>query len=158
MVILALDIASKTGWAVKRPGEVIESGMQNFTKKRGESEGMIYIRFRAWLKQMIEMVKPTVVVYEMPHMRGAGTTLLMGLETRLHEVHAEMDGSFEYQKVHSTQIKKAATGNAKASKPDVIKAVEARIGRQVIDDNESDSVALIFWAEQEYALVTSASV
>lgn len=144
-------MAQKTGWLSKTADGALTSGVQDFTKKRGESEGMIYIRFRAWLEQMITMLRPSVVLYEMPHMRGAGATLLMGLETRVHEVHASI-GGFEYQKVHSASIKKAVTGHGKASKEQVIEGIKGRLGRDPIDDNEADAVGILIWGEQNLAL------
>lgn len=144
MVTLCLDLATKTGWVLKR-GAPLESGVQDFAKKRGESEGMIYIRFRAWLEQFVDMVKPDLVLYEMPHARGAGTVVLMGLETRVHEVAATR--GFDYQKVHSASIKKAATGSGKASKEQVKAAIKARLGREPVDDNEADAVGILIWGE-----------
>ena len=44
MRILALDLATKTGWALW-DGARIESGVQDFTKGRGESNGMLLLKF-----------------------------------------------------------------------------------------------------------------
>ena len=49
--ILALDLATKTGWATC-VGSVVESGVQAFSVKRGESRGMRYYRFMRWLEEM----------------------------------------------------------------------------------------------------------
>jgi hypothetical protein len=35
-VILAIDAATKTGWALIREGRVYESGVQDFSKRRGD--------------------------------------------------------------------------------------------------------------------------
>ena len=44
--ILALDLATKTGWALQDRTGAIASGMQEFSLKRGESKGMRFLRFR----------------------------------------------------------------------------------------------------------------
>jgi hypothetical protein len=38
MNILSLDMATKTGWALKENGRIV-SGVQAFAKQRGESPG-----------------------------------------------------------------------------------------------------------------------
>lgn len=52
-MILALDCATKTGWCLWDNGKIIESGVQDFAKQRGESNGAMFLRFRHWLKSMI---------------------------------------------------------------------------------------------------------
>ena len=51
-MILALDCATKTGWCLMKDGKVYESGCQDFSKTRGESNGMVFIRFRMWLQDL----------------------------------------------------------------------------------------------------------
>lgn len=51
-MILAIDAATKTGWALIREGRVYESGVQDFSKRRGESNGAMFLRFSSWLRQV----------------------------------------------------------------------------------------------------------
>ena len=51
MRVLALDLATKTGWALW-DGARIESGVQDFTPQRGDSPGMRYHLFNRWLTDM----------------------------------------------------------------------------------------------------------
>ena len=45
-MILALDLATHTGWAVaSNDGKIISSGVQDFSKKRGEDNGLLFLRF-----------------------------------------------------------------------------------------------------------------
>ena len=55
MRILALDLGSKCGWAtLDTEGRFeVESGVQDFSLVRGESPGMRYLRFRAWLAKVL---------------------------------------------------------------------------------------------------------
>jgi hypothetical protein len=50
MNILALDAATKTGWATNVHAR--RSGITEFALKRGESSGMRFLRCRAWLNEM----------------------------------------------------------------------------------------------------------
>jgi hypothetical protein len=49
MKVLALDLATKSGWATNVGRQ---SGVQTFDVKRGESPGMRFLRCRAWLGEM----------------------------------------------------------------------------------------------------------
>ncbi len=52
-MILGLDLAQKTGWCLRANGKVVASGMQDFTKKRGESNGLLFLKFRKWFESML---------------------------------------------------------------------------------------------------------
>ena len=83
MNILALDMATKTGWSWIVSGKVKESGVQDFTKRRGESNGVLFLRFRKWLSDTCALVKPDLIAYEQAHMRGGdagfgGSSLELG--------------------------------------------------------------------------------
>jgi len=148
MKILSLDCATKTGWAFVENGKVIESGVQDFTKKRGESNGILFLRFRCWLKGIVNALRPDVVVYERAHFRGgAATELCVGLQTRVQEVASE--AQIEYSAYDATQIKKFATGSGKADKADIIIKVKPIIGRDPIDDNEADAVMIALFANND---------
>jgi hypothetical protein len=51
VIILALDLATVTGWALQE-GLRYESGYESFGVKRGESPGMRFVKFRRWLQDM----------------------------------------------------------------------------------------------------------
>ena len=90
MIILALDLATRTGWAVVRDGRVVESGVQTFDKRRGESNGVLFLRARKWLSEFGQSSPPDLVAYEQAHFRGgAATEICVGLQTRAQEIAAE---------------------------------------------------------------------
>ena len=163
-MILALDCASKTGWAIARnDGSIVESGMQNFTKKRGESNGLMFLRFRKWIVDTVKLSKSfmqegddyVLVAYEKAHFRGgAATEICVGLQTRCQEVAVEF--GYESAGVATGTLKVVATGKGKASKAEMIKAAEHIIGRPPVDDNEADAVMIAQWAAQTYTNVTKA--
>lgn len=143
--ILALDLGTKTGWAAATPGIGVESGVQVFDLRRGESPGMRFLRFRRWLGQMLEDLSPELVVYELAHHRGGpATELAVGFQTRVQELAAAR--GVEYTSVHTATLKKHATGSGRAGKPAMIAAAAARWPDQVLeDDNQADALCLLAW-------------
>ena len=163
--ILFLDLGMKTGWAYKF-GESIESGVQDFSLKRGESKGMLYHHFRRWLERMsipstrdslhdkptdVEIISPyfDIICYEQTHNRGgAATETAAGLATRVQEFCALNE--IQYSAVHSATLKKFWTGSGRAGKDDII-AVCRQKGFDPRDDNEADAIAGLHWALENYA-------
>ena len=148
MNILALDCGTKTGWASFVDGRV-ESGVQDFSLKRGESKGIRFLRFNTWLNDMLELIKPYVVVYEMAHLRGGSPTeILVGMTTRIEEFCESKN--IEYSSVHSSALKKFATGSGKANKEDMRRAAVLKYERIVDNDDEADALHALAWAGQEF--------
>ena len=142
--ILALDMATKTGWAVAST-----SGTENFKKRAGDSRGMLFIRFEAWLNDIIGTVKPDLICYERPHARGrAANEVLNGMLAYL-TASCERFG-VEYADCPSTTLKKFATGKGNASKQMMMDAYKARWGEHPIDDNEADARWLYEWAKEQF--------
>lgn len=151
MNILALDMATVTGWATLIDGR-IESGVQDFTKKRGESNGMLFMRFTGWLYALgfdfAGKSRFDLVVYERAHHRGgAATELCVGLMTRAQEFATRIGA--EYMAVHTATLKKYATGKGNAGKPEMVSWAAAKVNRFITDDNESDAIALLYYAMDE---------
>ena len=144
--ILALDMATTTGWAANSPRT---SGTENMKKRAGESRGMLFIRFDAWLKEMLEKLSPDIVVYERPHARGrAANEVLNGLLAYLTAACARQ--GVEFTDCPSTTLKKHATGRGNASKEDMMKACQEGLGIIPTDDNHADALWLLDWAESQF--------
>lgn len=142
--ILALDMATKTGWAMSSA-----SGVEDFKKKPGDSRGMIFIRFEAWLNEIITLKKPELIVYERPHARGrAANEVLNGMLAFLVKVCAVHD--IQYSDCPSTTLKMFATGKGNASKDAMMTAYKARWGKEPIDDNHADASWLLAWAQEQF--------
>ncbi len=149
MKILALDMATKTGWAVLDGNHIVESGVQDFTKGRGESNGLLFLRFRKWLDALVVEAQPRLVAYERAHYRGgAATELCVGLQTRAQEIAEKYNCLCA--PVATTTLKKFSTGRGNADKAEVIVAAARVLGRQPVDDNEADAVMVGMWAASEY--------
>jgi len=158
--VLALDLATKTGWALSHPdGKTLhESGVEDFSLRRGESPGMRYLKFNRWLRSVIELCnKPSdpddnrigLVAHEMAHHRGgAATEVAAGLVTRVQEACAEY--GIEYTSVHSNTLKKHATGHGHAGKDAMIAAAFEKFGVHSVDDNQADALNVLDWAIHEF--------
>jgi len=141
--ILALDTATKTGWATNISSK--QSGVQTFDLKRGESPGMRFLRCRGWLGEMLKLLGSIdVIVYEQAHHRGgASTACCVGLVSTVQAFAAEH--GIELMAVHTGELKRWATGKGNAGKPQMIEAARAR-GWAPVDDNEADAALLLGYA------------
>lgn len=135
MKVLALDIATKTGWC-----KDTASGVWDFSPKRGESVGMRLIRFRAALVKEFKDDRPDVVVYELPAGQFKSSIMVASELIGVLKVTCE-DYGVEYAHESAKAIKKFATGNGNASKGAMIDAAKA-FGAKVIDDNHADAIHL----------------
>jgi Holliday junction resolvasome RuvABC endonuclease subunit len=139
MNILALDAATKTGWALIKDGRVLESGVQDFSKRRGESNGAMFFRFRNWLCNVLIVGQVAFVAYELSHFRGgAATEIGVNLTGRIQEECAAR--GIEYAAVHTATLKKWATGRGNAEKGQMVSRAGEILGRSPEDDNEADAV------------------
>lgn len=171
-VVLGIDQALLTGWAICVDGEIDTYGTKDFKKIRGKDNGKLFWEQRLWivdsLNTIIENYNPThfLLMYERAHHRGlAATTLAMAFTTRMAEEvychkynlnnpdrddvpHKLVDMS--YDNVSSNVLKKYATGSGVAQKPEMVKAAQKILMDQGclmcdlhnMDDNEADAIHL----------------
>ena len=149
MKILALDPASKCGWAHSCGA----SGTFDLRVKKDESSGMRLIRLEGKLDEIKGSVGVDLVVFEAQ--RG-------GLPGRLGAlvVQAEIQGvlkrwceasEIDYRGYSPGEIKKHATGKGNSGKDKMMSAAEIRWpDRKFVDDNEVDAYWLLDLARQEY--------
>ena len=151
---LALDLATKTGWATRQNGKII-SGVQDFSLKRGDSPGMRYIYFVQWLHKITgepalagyRKNEVDTIIYEQAHHRGgASTEIASGFATHLQSFCAKHGN--EHTAVHTATLKKFATGSGRGDKSGMIRFAKDKLGRDPIDDNEADAVCLLCYAEE----------
>jgi Holliday junction resolvasome RuvABC endonuclease subunit len=143
--ILALDLGTTTGWALRGHDGLITSGTVSLKPSRYDG-GMRYLRFRGWLERLAEDAGPFDVIHYEEVRRHVGTDaahVFGGLLATL-TAWAELRG-VPYQGVPVGTVKKHATGLGNAGKPAMIAAVRAR-GFRPSDDNEADALAILLWA------------
>ncbi len=146
--LLALDLGTKTGWAVQPTQGPVQSGTQTFRPNRFEGGGMRYLRFTDWLVEIAMMTSGLHRVVFEEVRRHAGTDAAHAYGGFL----ATLTGWCEqhevpYQGVPVGTIKRHVTGKGNADKAAVIAAVRAR-GFNPADDNEADALAILLWATE----------
>lgn len=144
MNILALDVATKTGWA-----SPTASGVWDLKVKRDESGGMRLVRFKSKLKEILESEQIDLVVFE----RSSGFHK-NALITQA-EMHGVLKNTLDeigipYRAYSSGEIKKQATGKGNAKKPQMIAAAVEKWPDIIIeDDNHADALWLKDLAEKD---------
>ena len=149
--LLALDTATNCGWAAWHPNTGMTSGAQSFKPGRGESPGMRFLRFRKWLSEMIDLVKPSVIAYERSgHFKGvAAAEVCHGFQTIMHEEAARRE--IDTAPVQNSELKKYATGEGNAGKPEMIKAARKRwkVDLTEKEHDRADALCVLAWALNE---------
>jgi len=146
LTILALDLGTITGWALRDREGQISHGYTSFRPQRFEGGGMRYLRFKRWLTEIKGIAGDIHALYFEEVRRHAGVDAahiyggLMATLTAWCEHH-----DIPYQGVPVGAIKRHATGRGNAGKGEVIAAMQAK-GHPVTDDNEADALALLHWA------------
>ena len=144
--ILALDLGSTTGWAIRNSRCRILHGTAEFRPNRFEGGGMRYLRFGKWLDQTLDVTGGIDAIHYEEVWRHAGTDASHVYGGLLATLTAWCeDRSIPYGGVPVGTIKRFATGKGNADKAAMIDAVRAR-GFEPADDNEADAIAILLWA------------
>ena len=144
--VLALDLGTTTGWALRGQDGGITSGTMTFRPSRFEGGGMRFLRFRGWLAEIAGLSGGVArIVFEevRAHAGTDAAHIYGGFLAHLSAWCEERDVA--YQGVPVGTIKRYATGKGNADKAAMIAAIEAR-GFRPADDNEADAIALLLWA------------
>ncbi|KND17230.1 phage related protein [Pannonibacter phragmitetus] len=144
--ILALDLGTTTGWAIRGPDGLINSGTISLRPGRYDGGGMRYLRFTNWLTEIDRLSGPIAAIWFEEVRRHVGTDAahLYGGFLATLTAWCEREG-VAYQGVPVGTIKRFATGKGNAGKDAVVAAVRAR-GFSPADDNEADAIAILLWA------------
>lgn len=122
MKILALDLGTHTGWASGQVGRDVCGGVYDVPKH--ERIGWRFHDFRFWLEKMLDA--HDLVAYEKAYVmpRGATTMIFFGLIAILEEETAVRE--LELIPVNAMRLKKWTTGYGRASKAQMLDAVNIR--------------------------------
>jgi Holliday junction resolvasome RuvABC endonuclease subunit len=161
-MILALDMATRTGWASGVIGAVPSWGAQDFGRNR--SNGEVLSAFRSWLCGKMDEIQPSICAFESPYMPGpnspfsapanastirrlfafAGITEAVCFERRLKCYEAR-----------PSEITRAFLGGPAPKRREEKKAATVKMARllgfDVADDDEADAVALWCFAEAQFS-------
>ena len=144
--ILALDLGTTTGWALRGYDGLITTGTVNFKPGRYDGGGMRYLRFTNWLTEIDRLSGPIAAIWFEEVRRHVATDaahVYGGLMATL-TAWAELRG-VPYEGVPVGTIKRHATGHGNANKLAMIDAARKR-GFSPADDNEADAIAILHWA------------
>ena len=160
LVILALDLGTTTGWALRSANGPVAHGFVSFKSQRFEGGGMRYLRFGRWLADMLALSgqQGGSQTGSQTNLTGIGSIYFEEVRRHLGVDAAHVYGGLlatltawcehhqiPYQGVPVGTIKRHATGKGNAGKAEVIAAMKA-LGHPVTDDNEADALALLHWA------------
>jgi Holliday junction resolvasome RuvABC endonuclease subunit len=141
--LLALDLGTTTGWALRDRTGRITSGAERFRPQRFEGGGM---RFLRWISEIQKSVSEIQFLYFEEVRRHAGVDAAHAYGGFLATLTAWCEHhGIPYQGVPVGTIKKHATGRGNASKDEMLAAACAW-GHTPADDNEADALALLHWA------------
>lgn len=150
--LLALDLGTRTGWALRSSDGHITSGSESFRPQRFEGGGMRFLRFKRWLTEIKSQADGIGALYFEEVRRHASTDAAHAYGGFLATLTAWCEHhQIPYQGVPVGTIKKHATGRGNAGKDQVIVAVRSR-GHAPVDDNEADALALLHWAIQDHGV------
>jgi hypothetical protein len=163
-IILALDIATRTGWATGDGSALPEHGWWDLPPAQDGDRGRLFTAFRKNLIALIGEAEPfreVVVIFEQPilpkpFMKNGVlifptsievTLVLQGLAAIAEQVCDEAGVSCEM--VDVSTVKLGFAGSGKATKEDM-ERVARRMGFTITHDDEADAIAVWACALREY--------
>ncbi len=160
MLILALDIATYTGFAIGRAGEIPLSGSVRL-KRPGEPPDIAAFNMRCFLRDRLALEKPDLICLEhflnpiAQKSADAVILQLMCFGVAIAEAHAK---AIHVEKPQAATVRKhfigaANMGERKATKAAVVSRARmlGYIPRDCSDDNRADACGLFDYASAHYA-------
>lgn len=149
--VLALDLGTYCGWAVRREDNSIDSGEQTFTREANESEGKRIYRFFNWLRRKVREERVGFIAYENVLFQStqAQTRLWSGWMTCVLLV-AEFERT-GCKGFGTNVVKLTASNYGAAGKQRMVAAAnrlyDLNLNREH-DENEADAFCTLYTAEQ----------
>jgi Holliday junction resolvasome RuvABC endonuclease subunit len=142
--ILALDVATKCGWATKTA-----SGTWDFTLKRDESSGMRIIRFKSKLNEIVKLEQINLVVFERTAGQHQASVIVQAELHGVLKLFCE-ENEIPYKAYSASEIKKFATGKGNCNKNLMIGMAKIKLGYKGKDDNEADALWIFQLAKKDW--------
>lgn len=143
---LALDLGTTMGYATRVDGRLVV-GSANFALRRSDSPGVRFLRFRAFVAELVELAHADIIVYEevSAHKGCQAAHLYGGFEATLQSWCVEC--GIEHAGVPVGAIKKFATGRGNASKDEMLDWAQSELsalGHGAISSHDAaDALALL---------------
>jgi len=145
-IVLALDLGTKCGYAVRRRDGSIIHGTEVFTPRKSWTPGQRWQRFRAWLSGAIVREQVHVIAFErvvFAHSSASASDVYGGFKA-LVEMAADQHRC-ELLTVAVPTVKKHWTGSGRADKAAMVAEAKRR-GFRPDSDNDADALAVLSWA------------
>lgn len=147
MIVLSLDLATRTGWCAARAGDPVRVGT-NRLPSTGKDMGTFLNAHLDFMERAIINHRPDVVVYESPILRSGNTQIATLRKLYSLAGVTEMacaNHGLKVFEVHLQTAKAMLAGTGRAQKHEMIKAARRR-GVDVEDDNQADAFAVFLVA------------
>lgn len=137
--LLALDLATKTGWVVREGGS-IDSGVWNLKGDKFEGGGMRFLRFRTLLIEVLGTGISRVAYEAVRRHMGVDAAHIYGALMGIVQEECERR-QIPYCGVTVSSIKIKATGKGNANKDAMVDAAKRQWPLiEIIDDNHADAL------------------
>ena len=153
--ILALDLATVTGFAFGKPGERPRSGQVRFGSKDGSGRARCYREYREWLGDMMKGARFDLVVFESPSMNvmHVGKTNIETLKKLVgfteHTEEFFYDTTVDLREANIASVRQFFLGSVRYKREEAKRLTIEKCreyGWDVEGDNAADACAL--WAYQ----------
>ena len=150
--IICLDLGTVTGWAIRNKHGRIMSGFAEFRNRRFDGGGMRFLRFSRWLEEthsVLGLGEINAVYFEevRRHLGVDAAHVYGGFMASLTSWCE--DNKIPYEGVPVGTIKRFIAGSGRAKKSDVIEAIKLKGHESVNDDNEADTLALMYFVTSQ---------
>lgn len=140
VLALALALAPSVGWALRRADGRVASGAEPFLPARDEGPGAHVHRFRAWLRERLDLARPTLVAYRRPALQRHAPRVLAALHALEGVLVLDLEGRFDHVAPRSSELAHHASGAPS------LDAAERRWGRRPATREEADALVVLAWA------------
>ena len=155
--VLALDLATRAGWALWKPGEPVRHGIWA-GPQTGDDVGRFIMAFEDWLQPFLAAEQPSWVVFEAPILTAGKTT--PATARKLMSIAAVCEvvcrrGGVMYRQANNKAVRKHFIGHGNLrsdeSKRRTLEVCRAK-GWAPRDHNAADALALLDYAVTVLAL------
>jgi crossover junction endodeoxyribonuclease RuvC len=145
MLIVALDLATATGWCSGQSDGEPRYGTLTLPST-GSDIGRFALAFHEWLDAFLAVERPDTVVFEAPILTGGKTSIdtarkLLGLAYHTELICAMR--SIRVREANLMTVKKNFAGHGRADK-DTMQHVARKYGWRPTDEHQADALAV--WA------------
>ena len=158
--LLALDLATRTGWALLLGPEArVLSGVKQLPKGGGDL-GRFLRTYRDWLTDIMVLHRPLFICSEAPlpprqQSSNAAAMRLLGLSMVTQMVAG--DYGARWYSANNQTAKKHFAGSGRADKAAMMQQCRVLWGIEPTDDNEADAIAVLDLALSKLAPAVAAN-